>query len=81
MPVIYNFTGRLFMKLFNIVYLFDKYIIEGSIDIIVKINKFLSGIISKLQNGNIQTYISYSIFGTGLILMIIMYFYFAALRS
>jgi len=81
MPVSYNFTGRLFLKLFNIVYLFDKYIIEGSIDITVKINKFLSDIISKLQNGNIQTYISYSIFGTGVILMIIMYFYFAALRS
>ena len=69
------------MKFFWTDYKIDKYVIEGIINITVKITKFISNIISKLQNGNIQTYVSYSIFSIGIILLIILYLYFMALRS
>ena len=80
-PNLYNFIGRLFNLIYFAVNIIDKYVIEGFINITVKITKFISNIISKLQNGNIQTYISYSIFSIGIILLIILYLYFMALRS
>ena len=80
-PKIYDITGSLFIEIFKIVYLFEQYVIEGLINLTVRVNKLISNVISRLQNGNIQTYVSYSIFSTGIVLMIIMYFYFTALRS
>ncbi len=80
-PNLYNFIGRLFNLIYFAVNIIDKYVIEGFINITVKITKFISNIISKLQNGNIQTYVSYSIFSIGIILLIILYLYFMALRS
>lgn len=80
-PNLYNFIGRLFNLIYFAINIIDKYVIEGFINITVKITKFISNIISKLQNGNIQTYVSYSIFSIGIILLIILYLYFMALRS
>ena len=80
-PNLYNFIGRLFNLIYFAVNIIDNYVIEGIINITVKITKFISNIISKLQNGNIQTYVSYSIFSIGIILLIILYLYFMALRS
>ncbi len=80
-PNIYDFIGKVFIFLFNFVYLFEKYIVNGTVNIVIVINKFLSKIISKLQNGNIQTYISYSIFAIGIILLSVLYFYFMAARG
>ena len=80
-PNLYNFIGRFFNLIYFSVNIIDKYFIDGTINITVKITKFLSNTISKLQNGNIQTYVSYSIFSIGIILLIILYLYFMALRS
>lgn len=80
-PNIFNFIGNIFISIFKLIYIFEKYIIDGGITFIVIINKFLSKIISKLQNGNIQTYVSYSVFAIGTILLVVMYFYFMALRG
>lgn len=80
-PNIYDFIGKVFLYFFNFIYLFEKYIIDGTINLIGTTNKFLSKIISKLQNGNIQTYISYSIFAIGIILIVVLYFYFMAARG
>lgn len=80
-PNIYDFIGKVFSYFFNFVYLFEKYIIDGTINLIGKTNKILSKIISKLQNGNIQTYVSYSVFSIGIILLVVLYFYFMAARG
>lgn len=80
-PNLYNFIGKIFNGLYFIFDIFDKYIIDGSINLTTRIIIKFSKIISKLQNGNIQTYISYSIFITGIILFIVLYLYFVALRG
>lgn len=80
-PDIFNFVGIFFIGIYKLVYLFEKYIVDGTISLITFLNKFLSELISKIQNGNIQTYVSYSVFSIGIMLLIIMYFYYMTVRG
>ncbi len=75
LPVIYKKIGSLFCGIYSIFDFIDKYIIDGIIYLIVQINKLFSRLISKLQNGNIQTYIAYSIFTAGVIITIVTLIY------
>lgn len=71
MPQLYNFMQNIFSKIFKLISNTEFLLFDKVNSIIPKILKFLSGIISKLQNGNIQSYISYSIFSISIILTFI----------
>ncbi len=49
-PYLYDYMGKAFILIYKTIFLFEKYIIEGSINLIAYFNKFISIIISKLQN-------------------------------
>lgn len=80
-PTLYNKIGLLFLSVCNIVNLFDKYVINNCVEGSAKIAKSISKLISKFQNGNIQSYISYSIFIIGIIFFILLSVYFMAVRG
>lgn len=81
LPVLYGKIGNLFLAFCKVINLFDKYVIDNFINSTAKIAQNISKLISKLQNGNIQTYVSYSIFTAGVVFVIILYFYFMAVRG
>ncbi len=60
-------------KFFDII---DKYVINGIVNFCVAVTRFTSVVISELQNGNIQTYISYSLFVKGAFLFILVWVYY-----
>ena len=75
-PNVYNFIESCFNKLFKIINLTEKNLFERINFITVKFITKLSDYISKIQNGNIQNYVSYSILSTSLILLSLIIFYF-----
>lgn len=80
-PLIYNKIGNNFNIICNNFNLFDKYIIDNASDFTAKSFKSASNLISKAQNGNIQTYIAYSIFCIGIILFTLILVYLKAIRG
>ena len=80
-PTLYNKLGNLFLSICNLTYIFDKYVIDNLVNFTGKFTKIISNIISKIQNGNIQSYISYSIFAIGTFLAILIYFYLMEARG
>ena len=78
LPFVYKKIGCIFERVYAISDFTDKYIIDGFVYLIVRINTSFSKIISRLQNGNIQTYIVYSIFTAGVIISIVTLVYHAA---
>lgn len=81
LPILYGKIGNLFLALCKAIYFFDKYVIDNFVNSTAKVAQNISKLISKLQNGNVQTYISYSIFTAGTVFVIILYFYFMAIRG
>lgn len=79
-PNVYNCIKSCFNKLFKITIIIEKYIFEGINFIIGKITAKSSDYISKIQNGNIQNYVAYSIFSTSIILLSLILFYFIILE-
>lgn len=76
LPKVYDFIESIFSKAFIFIALIEQVIFENIVKCINFIIRSVSKIISKLQNGNIQTYISYSIFSTGLILFVLIFTYY-----
>lgn len=81
LQVLYNKIGNSFLALCNFINSFDRYVIDNFINSTAKIAQNISKLISKLQNGNIQTYISYSIFIIGTVLATLIYFYLMEVRG
>lgn len=81
LPIIYEKIGNFFLVLCNIVNLFDKFVINNFVELTAKISQSISQKISKLQNGNIQSYISYSIFIIAMIFILLLFIYLMALRG
>lgn len=81
LPTLYNKSGNLFLKLSSGFNIFDKAVIDKFINSTATFSNKISAIISKLQNGNIQTYLSYSVFITGCVLTALIYLYFTEIRG
>lgn len=73
--------NNVFLRLCRVQSFFDKYIVDGFVNLVGLFTRFMSWIVSKLQNGNVQTYISYSIFFIGTMLLSIVGFYFWLLKG
>lgn len=67
---------RIFLVGCRIIEIFDKYVVDGLVNFVALFTRFMAWIVSKLQNGNVQTYLSYSIFLIGTVLISIVGFYF-----
>ncbi len=74
-PEIYNFISSVFLKFTKLFFYIEKFIFDFISEITAKIIQKISLIISRIQNGNIQSYISYSLFTTGVIFMILVLSY------
>ncbi len=69
-PHIYKGISNLFIGFSKLFLFFENQIFEGFNNLTVKLTKYGSNLIGKMQNGNIQTYISYSILSIATILLI-----------
>ena len=67
---IFKFAGKVFIVFANILKFIDEYIIDGVIKLAELICVKSSYLLRKMQNGNFQTYIAYSIFSIGIILFL-----------
>lgn len=72
---------KIFLRLCEIQAFIDKYIVDGLVKLVAVLTRFMAWVVSKLQNGNVQTYLSYSIFFIGTILLTIVGFYFWLLKG
>ncbi len=72
---------KIFMGLCDIVEFIDKNIIDGVVKLIAIVTRGVAYIVSKLQNGNVQTYLSYSVFAIGSVLLTVVMFYFWLLKG
>lgn len=70
------FINKIFLNVCKLIRIFDKYIVDGFVNFVALFTRFMAWIVSKLQNGNVQTYLSYSIFLIGTVLVSIVGFYF-----
>lgn len=70
------FIKRIFLTGCRIIEMFDKYVVDGFVNFVTLFTRFMAWVVSKLQNGNVQTYLSYSIFLIGTVLISIVGFYF-----
>ena len=75
LPQIYSFIANVFYKFVNIVLYIEKYVFDFITNFIAFLCKKLSNLISKIQNGNIQSYVSYSIFSIGIIFVFLVVAY------
>lgn len=66
----FKFAGYSYLILSKILKFIDEYIIDGVIKLLSIISHKSSYLIRKIQNGNFQTYIAYSIFSIGIILFL-----------
>lgn len=79
---IYEFiTKKIFGSIFKLLEIIDKYVVDGLVKLIVLIFRFFAWVVSKMQNGNFQTYIAYSILVTGIIMFCVVEFYFRLLKG
>lgn len=74
---IYNWlVNNIFLNACKLIRIFDKYVVDGFVNFVALFTRFMAWVVSKLQNGNVQTYLSYSVFLIGTILISIVGFYF-----
>ncbi len=73
----YLFLVRVIFNSFcKVLEFIDLYIIDGLVRLFALITRGFSWIVTKMQSGNVQTYISYSIFMIGAILLSVVGFYY-----
>lgn len=75
------FVEKIFLNICKIQSFIDKYIVDGIVKLVAVLTRFMAWVVSKLQNGNVQTYLSYSIFFIGTMLLMIVGFYFWLLKG
>ncbi len=75
----YNFfVARVFKMFCKISEFIDRYVIDGVVNLSALTTRFFAWVVSKSQNGLVQTYLSYSVFfiGSVLILLVGLYYWF-----
>lgn len=61
--------------------IFDKYVISGFIKFVAFLTKLKAYLISKIQTGNVQSYIAYAILFTGIVSALVVFVYYWSLRG
>jgi len=72
---------KVFVRICDIVEFIDRNIIDGIVKLIALVTRGFAYIVSKLQNGNVQTYLAYSVFVIGSVLLTVVMFYFWLLKG
>jgi NADH:ubiquinone oxidoreductase subunit 5 (subunit L)/multisubunit Na+/H+ antiporter MnhA subunit len=81
LPKFYSIIEKFFSKSFFGLFVFDKNFIDVILLPFEKIQKYLFKTLLKINNRNSQTFVSLFIFITGIILLVIVYLYFAGLEN
>ncbi|MDD3237700.1 MAG: NADH-quinone oxidoreductase subunit L [Candidatus Gastranaerophilales bacterium] len=75
------FIKKVFNNFCKLINFLDKYIIDGAVRLVALLTRGFGWLVSKLQNGNVQSYLAYSVFFIGVLFMTVLVFYFILLRG